>query len=144
MWRADSSNTLPDRCAESPSPFGARFGGSILTVTPCCTSRFAIVVTSARSGRLARISGSAVNRLAAISGNDAFLAPPMLIVPVSCTPPRIRILSIVLAPGGYERPAAQYAYDRNTVLGRTVAFKRDPAAAQAGGLSPRPLPSVRS
>src|SRR5512141_2100349 len=59
---------------------------------------------SARSGRLARTSGSAVNRLAAISGSDAFLAPPILIVPDSGTPPRIRIWSIVSAPGGDNRP----------------------------------------
>src|SRR5258708_7668878 len=71
--------------------------------TPCCTRRLAIVVMSARSGRLARISVSSVNRLAAISGSAAFLAPPILIVPDSGTPPRIRILSIVSAPGGDDR-----------------------------------------
>src|SRR5439155_14346040 len=53
---------------------------------------------SARSGRLARTSGSPVKRLAAISGRAAFLAPPIGIVPLSGVPPRIRMRSMTSAP----------------------------------------------
>src|SRR5229473_2618011 len=90
MWRAESSNTRPGRSAGAPVSLGA----PMPIATPCCTNMLAIVAMSARSGKLARISGSAVNRLAAISGSAAFLAPPILIVPDSGTPPWIRILSI--------------------------------------------------
>src|SRR6516164_6293018 len=49
---------------------------------------------SARSGTFSRISISGVSRLAAISGNAAFLAPPIGITPASGTPPLMQILSI--------------------------------------------------
>src|SRR5215472_10529658 len=49
---------------------------------------------SARSGTFTRISFSGVSRLAAISGNAAFLAPPIGITPWSGKPPLMRILSI--------------------------------------------------
>src|SRR6266851_4008499 len=100
MCRAENSKTRPERSAEGPALSGAPMS----IATPCWTRRLAIVAMSARSGRLARTSGSPVNRLAAISGSAAFLAPPMLIVPDSGTPPRIRILSIFSAPGGDDRP----------------------------------------
>src|SRR6266446_1084762 len=53
---------------------------------------------SARLGTFARVSVSGVSRLAAISGNAAFLAPPIGIMPSSGTPPLIRILSIISVP----------------------------------------------
>src|SRR5438045_386526 len=92
MCCAFSSRTCPDA-------FGASAESASAMTMPCCTSRLAIVRMSARSGRLASTSGSAVNRLAAISGNAAFLAPPIGIAPASGAPPRIRILSITAAPG---------------------------------------------
>src|ERR1700693_6140145 len=112
MWRADNSRTRPGHAAESPAPgpsppgapLGTDLGEPMPIATPCCTRRLAIVAMSARSGRLARTSGAQVSRLAAISGSAAFLAPPMLIVPDSGTPPRIRILSIFSAPGDDDRP----------------------------------------
>src|SRR6266478_4449295 len=85
---ADNSST----CLPFPS------ASSTATVTPCWTRRFAIVAMSARSGTFARVSVSGVSRLAAISGNAAFLAPPIGITPSSGTPPLIRILSIVSVP----------------------------------------------
>src|SRR5579862_4247642 len=94
MWRADSSNT-------PAGSHGSGRSGSI--ATPCCDSRLTIVAISASAGRLVRTSGSAVSRLAAISGSAAFLAPPILIVPHNGTPPRIRILSIASAPHGNGR-----------------------------------------
>src|SRR5829696_725306 len=99
MCRADNSS--PRSRPRAGSPPGS---SGIVIATPCCTNRFAIVRMSARSGRLLRISGSALSRLAVISGSAAFLAPPIWIVPDSGTPPRIRILSIVLAPASGDRP----------------------------------------
>src|SRR5215204_6426771 len=99
MCRADNSSPRSrTRPGSPPESFG------IVIATPCCTSRLAIVRMSARSGRLLRTSGSSLKRLAAISGSAAFLAPPIWIVPDSGTPPRIRILSIVLAPASGDRP----------------------------------------
>src|SRR5260370_26077106 len=118
MWRADSSSTRSQGSAESAAPSGA----PMPIATPCCTRRLAIVVTAARSGRLARTSGSALSRLAAISGNAAFFAPPILIVPDSGTPPRIRILSIILAPAA--RPAASGARTRPTLRHVTCFYAR--------------------
>src|SRR5258707_10988909 len=43
---------------------------------------------------LRRVSVSSVNRLAAISGRAAFLAPPIVILPASGRLPRMRILSM--------------------------------------------------
>src|SRR6516164_883433 len=57
---------------------------------------------SARSGTFSRISISGVSRLAAISGNAAFLAPPIGITPASGTPPLMQILSIT----SFHRPPA--------------------------------------
>src|SRR5204863_1002860 len=91
MCCALSSSTCPELCGAFPESARA-------IATPCCTSRFAIVRTSARSGRLARTSGSADKRLAAISGSAAFFAPPIGIVPASGAPPRMRILCITVAP----------------------------------------------
>src|SRR5712691_1936396 len=104
-------------------PQGAAEATSAMAIaTPCCTRRLAIVVTSARSGRLARTSGAALRRLAAISGNAAFLAPPILIVPDNGTPPRIRILSIISAPA--VRPAASGARTRPTLRHVTCFYAR--------------------
>src|SRR5712691_9150675 len=104
-------------------PQGAAEATSAMAIaTPCCTRRLAIVVTSARSGRLAKTSGSALSRLAAISGNAAFLAPPILIVPDNGTPPRIRILSIILAPAA--RPAAAGARTKPTLRHVTCFYAR--------------------
>src|SRR5690242_20511572 len=91
MCRAESSSTCPDPCRASSV-------AAFVIVTPCWPSRFAMVRISARSGRLAKTSGSAVKRLAAISGRAAFLAPPIGIVPVSGVPPRIRMRSMTSAP----------------------------------------------
>src|SRR5579863_907191 len=140
MWRAESSNIRLARCAELPDPSGA----PMPIATPCCTRRLAIVVMSTRSGRLARTNGSAVNRLAAISGSAAFLAPPILIVPDRGTPPRIRILSIVSAPGGDDRRAVYLLRERPAPL-KKLARRRPlcpgaprhaagaPASAPCGG-----------
>src|SRR6266478_8000497 len=87
-------------CAADNSSTCPRFlpASSTATVTPCWTRRFAIVAMSARSGTFLRVSVSGVSKLAAISGNAAFLAPPIGITPSSGTPPLIRILSIVSVP----------------------------------------------
>src|SRR5262249_34912801 len=71
---------------------------STATVTPCWTRRFAIVAMSARLGTFARVSVSGGSRLTAISGNAAFLAPPIGMTPSSGTPPLMRLLSIVSVP----------------------------------------------
>src|SRR5437764_852779 len=81
MCCAFSSRTCPDA-------FGASAESASAMTMPCCTSRLAIVRMSARSGRLASTSGSAVNRLAAINGNAAFLAPPIGSVSDRSLPPR--------------------------------------------------------
>src|SRR5579872_2281539 len=100
MCRADNSRVRP------VAP-GASAVSATDMLTPCWTSRLAIVVMSARSGRLLSTSGSALNRLAAINGKAAFLAPPIGIVPDRGTPPRISILSIVSAPNaGHKANAA--------------------------------------
>src|SRR6266851_7075302 len=145
MWRAESSNTRPGRSAPTPACSGA----PMPIATPCCTNMLAIVAMSARSGKLARISESAVNRLAAISGSAAFLAPPILIVPDSGTPPWIRILSIAwlraamtAASGdGRSYPRAIPTGDPHRRCSAVlVAFTGEPGgaqgAAQAGGSSP--------
>src|SRR5882672_10133011 len=132
MCRADNSNVRPG-IAGAP----VRSGTAI--VTPCWTSKFAIVATSARSGRLPSTSDSAVNRLAVISGSAAFLAPPIGIVPDKGTPPRIRILSIVSrlqtpgvgddVPGHVTRNSA-CPCQRLLLLERTAPLKpagRDPS-----------------
>src|SRR5712692_5219693 len=97
----------------------------------------AIVAMSARSGKFARISGSAVSRLAAISGSAAFLAPPILIVPDSGTPPWIRILSIALLRAAITAASGDgRSYPRDRFQGRSstvpVAFTGEPPGAQGG------------
>ncbi len=138
MWRAESSSTRPGVSAGSPAPSAP----PMPIATPCCTKRLAIVVMSARSGRLARTNGSAVSRLAAISGSAAFLAPPILIVPDKGTPPRIRILSIVSAPGGDDRRALYLLRERSAPL-KQLARRRTPpcvAARQRSARAPAPAP----
>src|SRR5579862_7239366 len=107
MSRAESSSTRLGSFAES---------AAAPIATPCCSKRLAIVAMSAKSGRLASTSGSAVSRLAAINGSAAFLAPPILIAPDSGTPPRIRMLSIMLlrvAGAGRNEATAPPTLDRN-------------------------------
>src|SRR5882724_7332168 len=54
--------------------------------------------TSASRGTLSRISVSSVNKPAIISGNAAFFAPEMAMVPLSLLPPTIRMRSILKIP----------------------------------------------
>ena len=63
-----------------------------------------MVAMSARPGTFSRLRVSAVNRLAAISGKAAFLAPPIAITPSSGTPPVMRIRSIASALRATDRP----------------------------------------
>src|SRR5947209_5662017 len=140
MWRAESSSTCPDPCRASPA-------SAFVIVTPCWPSRFAMVRISARSGRLARTSGSAVKRLAAISGRAAFLAPPIGIVPVSGVPPRIRMRSMTWAPDAgcfYGRegrrssrrvvvPPARRGFGRGLLLGTCLLLAAMQVFAQRAG-----------
>jgi hypothetical protein len=62
--------------------------------TPRQRSSSAMVPMSINAGTFDRRSGLSVSRHAAISGNAAFLAPLISIVPRSGRPPRIRMLSM--------------------------------------------------
>ena len=82
--------------------------------------------------------GFGVSRLAAISGNAAFLAPPIGITPSSGTPPLMRILSIAsVARGPPPTPAAAAAYLSAVTPPSRLLLLDERSAAQAGG-SPSP------
>src|ERR1051326_3413530 len=140
MGRAESSSTCPDPCRASSV-------AAFVIVTPCWPSRFAMVRISARSGRLAKTSGSAVKRLAAISGRAAVFGPPIGIVPVSGVPPRIRMRSMTSAPDAncfYGRegrrssrrvvvPVARGGAGRGVLLGARLPLAAMQVLAQRAG-----------
>ena len=94
MCAADRSSRRP---LAAPSP-------GMAMAAPCWTRRFAMVAMSARPGTFSRLRVSAVNRLAAISGKAAFLAPLIAITPSSGTPPVMWIRSIASALRATDRP----------------------------------------
>src|SRR6266481_5409131 len=100
---------------------------------------------SARSGTFLRVSVSGVSKLAAISGNAAFLAPPIGITPSSGTPPLILILSIVSVPhAAYRRgrfpPWRLLLLERGAPL-KPAALASDPTAWGAR-LASAPVPAA--
>ena len=65
-----------------------------VTSHPCCDTSARIVSMSASRGTRSSTSRSSVSIPAAINGNAAFFAPPMVMLPCNGFPPRIRIRSI--------------------------------------------------
>src|SRR6516225_5696903 len=74
---------------------------------------------SARSGTFSRTSVSGVSRLVAISGNVAFLAPPIGMTPSSGTPPLMQILSMA---SFHTSPADAAAATGRRAAGRRGCF----------------------
>ena len=57
------------------------------TFNPICAKIFKIVLTSCRSGKLRKVIDSELKRAAHKIGNAAFLAPVIVISPLSACPP---------------------------------------------------------
>ena len=108
-----------------------------------------MVAISARCGRLASLSGSAVSSAAAISGSAAFLAPLIGISPCSRRPPRMRILSMRCACyrgclGNRERmldPAGTTA-DLTTTIGIEYGFPATSAFDADSAVRRHAIPAV--
>ena len=91
-------------------------------------------MTSARRGTFSRINVSSVSRLAIMSGNVAFLAPEIGIVPLRRCPPTMRIRSMLarlLTCGSLSVPQSVAPRPRPSNLLRLALLRRNCCESQA-------------